>query len=110
MLPASLAERIAIKKILVALTKPGAECALHISIFCTRRPWRIFLNWRRRMLPDKRIRGPIYFVLCMATMLTSAMAQEAADFFRQNCVSCHTVGGGRLTGPDLKNVTQRKER
>jgi mono/diheme cytochrome c family protein len=36
--------------------------------------------------------------------------QEAADFFRQNCVSCHTVGGGRLTGPDLKNVTQRKER
>jgi mono/diheme cytochrome c family protein len=39
-----------------------------------------------------------------------ALAQEAADFFRQNCISCHTVGGGRLTGPDLKNVTQRKER
>ncbi|HZT29891.1 MAG TPA: c-type cytochrome [Bryobacteraceae bacterium] len=37
-------------------------------------------------------------------------AQEAADFFRQNCVSCHTVGGGRLTGPDLKNVTARKDR
>jgi mono/diheme cytochrome c family protein len=39
-----------------------------------------------------------------------APAQEAAEFFRQNCVSCHTVGGGRLTGPDLKDVGQRKDR
>ncbi len=41
---------------------------------------------------------------------TSLRAQEAADFFRQNCVSCHTIGGGRLTGPDLKDVTERKDR
>ncbi len=40
----------------------------------------------------------------------AAQAQEAADFFSKNCVSCHTVGGGRLTGPDLKNVTQRRDR
>lgn len=38
------------------------------------------------------------------------LAQEAADYFRTNCMSCHTIGGGRLTGPDLKNVTQRKDR
>ncbi len=37
-------------------------------------------------------------------------AQEAVVFFRDNCTSCHTIGGGRLTGPDLKNVTQRKDR
>lgn len=37
-------------------------------------------------------------------------AQDVASDFRQNCMSCHTVGGGRLTGPDLKNVGQRKER
>jgi mono/diheme cytochrome c family protein len=37
-------------------------------------------------------------------------AQEAADFFRQNCANCHTIGGGRLTGPDLKGVLERKER
>lgn len=40
----------------------------------------------------------------------SAMAQESADFFRTNCMSCHTIGGGRLTGPDLKNVSSRKDR
>lgn len=37
-------------------------------------------------------------------------AQDAADFYRHNCMSCHTIGGGRLTGPDLKNVTERKDR
>lgn len=40
----------------------------------------------------------------------SAIAQETPDYFRQNCISCHTIGGGRLVGPDLKNVTQRKDR
>ncbi len=52
-------------------------------------------------------------VLCFVLLLffsISAAAQDAADFFRQNCTSCHTVGGGRITGPDLKNVTQRKDR
>jgi mono/diheme cytochrome c family protein len=36
-------------------------------------------------------------------------AQETADFFKQNCTSCHTIGGGRLTGPDLKDVTKRRD-
>lgn len=37
-------------------------------------------------------------------------AQQAAQFFRQNCANCHTIGGGRLTGPDLKDVGKRKDR
>ena len=37
-------------------------------------------------------------------------AQETADYFRQNCISCHTIGGGRLVGPDLKDVTTRQDR
>lgn len=40
----------------------------------------------------------------------AASAQETSDFFRQNCMNCHTVGGGRLTGPDLKGVSERKDR
>jgi len=40
----------------------------------------------------------------------AAYSQESADLFRQNCQSCHTIGGGKLTGPDLKNVAQRKDR
>ncbi len=37
-------------------------------------------------------------------------AQQPADFFQQNCTSCHTIGGGRLTGPDLKDVAKQKDR
>lgn len=55
--------------------------------------------------------GPAFLigVLIVAAPL-GARAQEATDFFRENCTSCHTIGGGRLTGPDLKNVTQQKDR
>ena len=49
-------------------------------------------------------------ILFVAAFSGLAMAQEAADFFQQNCVSCHTIGGGRLTGPDLKGVEERRDR
>lgn len=39
----------------------------------------------------------------------AAAAQDAGGYFKQNCVSCHTIGGGRLTGPDLKDVTARRD-
>ncbi len=39
----------------------------------------------------------------------AARAQDATAYFKQNCVSCHTIGGGRLTGPDLKDVTARRD-
>jgi mono/diheme cytochrome c family protein len=48
--------------------------------------------------------------MCLLLLPAALAAQEAADYFRQNCVSCHTIGGGRLTGPDLKNVADRKDR
>lgn len=40
----------------------------------------------------------------------TAAGQVPAQYFRQNCASCHTIGGGRLTGPDLKGVTARRDR
>ncbi len=49
-------------------------------------------------------------VILSLTIAAGAQAQETAAFFKQNCFSCHTVGGGRLVGPDLKDVTQRKDR
>jgi mono/diheme cytochrome c family protein len=49
-------------------------------------------------------------VLALVLVTATASAQDAASDFRTNCMSCHTIGGGRLTGPDLKNVTQRKDK
>lgn len=67
---------------------------------------------RREHTSEPHRRGLFLFgaVFLACSLASVAHAQSAADFFRQNCASCHTIGGGRLTGPDLKDVTQRKDR
>jgi mono/diheme cytochrome c family protein len=49
-------------------------------------------------------------MLMVAASIAPLQGQDAATDFRQNCMSCHTIGGGRLTGPDLKDVSARKDR
>jgi len=62
------------------------------------------------------MRIPTTLVVLSALFAGEAAAQKQAPseetiaFFRNNCSSCHTIGGGRLTGPDLKNVTKRQKR
>ena len=48
-------------------------------------------------------------VLVLAS-LAEASAQDAAAYFKKSCTSCHTIGGGALTGPDLKDVTKRADK
>jgi mono/diheme cytochrome c family protein len=48
--------------------------------------------------------------LFLIALAAPAAAQEAEQFFKNNCAACHTIGSGRLTGPDLKGVTTRRER
>lgn len=53
------------------------------------------------------------FLIALVTSLgcpSLCHSQDSPDFFRQNCMNCHTIGGGRLTGPDLKDVSNRKDR
>jgi mono/diheme cytochrome c family protein len=38
-----------------------------------------------------------------------AVSEETIDFFQENCTSCHTIGGGRISGPDLKGATDRRD-
>jgi mono/diheme cytochrome c family protein len=41
----------------------------------------------------------------------SADANKGEQLYQQKiCHSCHTIGGGRLVGPDLKGVTAKRER
>ncbi|HET7214644.1 MAG TPA: c-type cytochrome [Terriglobia bacterium] len=35
--------------------------------------------------------------------------QDAEAFFKQNCAACHSIGGGKLLGPDLKGVTKARD-
>ncbi len=72
----------------------------------------------RRAVVGTRLRGggiplprlrPVLLVLFVAIAPAVGVAQDTPDYFRQNCVNCHTIGGGRLTGPDLKDVTKRRD-
>lgn len=56
-----------------------------------------------------RITAPAV-VIVVLLFPQSLRGQDAAPDYRQNCMSCHTIGGGRLTGPDLRNIDQRKDR
>lgn len=53
-------------------------------------------------------------LLALALPATAAAqdppSEESINFFKVNCASCHTIGGGRLTGPDLKDLSSRNER
>lgn len=35
---------------------------------------------------------------------------DGAKLFRQNCAACHTVGKGKLVGPDLMGATEKHDR
>ncbi|MFK5854908.1 MAG: c-type cytochrome [Bacteroidota bacterium] len=43
-----------------------------------------------------------------AFMLTNA--NEGEELFKKTCAPCHTVGGGRLVGPDLKNISEKRDK
>lgn len=46
----------------------------------------------------------------LALLLCSGAGHAAAaDDYRTNCFNCHTIGGGPLTGPDLKGIGERRD-
>jgi mono/diheme cytochrome c family protein len=48
-----------------------------------------------------------------AVAIAAPPAQSASDgeaIFREKCTACHTIGAGKLVGPDLKGVTTRRDK
>jgi cytochrome c2 len=47
-----------------------------------------------------------------ALHLAAPVQQDAAQgqqIFSQKCAGCHTIGGGKLVGPDLKDITKSRD-
>lgn len=57
-----------------------------------------------------RISSACAVLVLLLALAAPAQAQDAPTYFKQNCSSCHTIGAGRLAGPDLKNVHTRRDR
>ena len=47
----------------------------------------------------------VFFLVQLA-----GLAQDAAALYRQNCAACHSIGGGPRVGPDLKDISARRDR
>ena len=59
----------------------------------------------------------IYKLLCITVLivfysnqLISQPLNEEKALFEQKCAACHTIGKGRLVGPDLAGVNKRRSK
>lgn len=52
----------------------------------------------------------LLFTITAAASFDWQTAEQGQQIFTQKCASCHTVGGGKLVGPDLQGVTSLRER
>lgn len=55
---------------------------------------------------SERWRPPVWLLALI--LAPGLVAQEAEAQFRKQCMSCHTIGAGPKTGPDLKNLHARR--
>ncbi len=47
----------------------------------------------------------LYFVLPPTAFATTTDIEKGKEIFNAKCTPCHTIGGGRKVGPDLRGVT-----
>jgi len=60
---------------------------------------------------SRKILLSVLCILILALLANSVFAKDdAVTYYTNNCTACHTIGGGKLVGPDLKNVTDRRDR
>ena len=48
-------------------------------------------------------------IMSVMAFAGQAFAFEAEKYFKQNCASCHTIGGGDKIGPDLAGLSKRRK-
>jgi mono/diheme cytochrome c family protein len=56
-----------------------------------------------------RVTALLVLAICATGATTVAAQSQGGSLFTQTCVACHTIGGGRLIGPDLANVHYRRD-
>lgn len=48
-------------------------------------------------------------VLLLGSLPIASYSNDGEKLFKANCSVCHTIGKGKLVGPDLKDVTKRRD-
>ena len=55
---------------------------------------------------------PVLIILTIAAgpRPANASTEKGRQIFEEKCLKCHTIGEGRMVGPDLSGVTGRRDR
>ena len=67
-------------------------------------------------LKKHQIKDLVTFINNLGSALVTTPEREVKEtepgqaIFDQKCISCHSIGGGRIVGPDLKGVTEQRDR
>ncbi len=69
-----------------------------------RKLWKVLL-WTNVLLG-----GVLLFTSAAWATSLRQSAEEGERIFQQQCAGCHTIGGGRLVGPDLQGITSKRDR
>jgi cytochrome c551/c552 len=48
-------------------------------------------------------------VICLGLIKHGEAAETGQQIFQSKCTACHTIGKGKLVGPDLAGVASRRE-
>ncbi len=49
-----------------------------------------------------------HLLIVVSLLFHMDLLADGKQLFRQNCASCHTIGKGRMVGPDLEGVNTRR--
>jgi len=70
----------------------------------------LYPTWKSLILAGLVLIGVFMTADGMATASPMAQsAEEGKTIFQAKCSACHTVGGGKLVGPDLQGVTAQRD-
>jgi mono/diheme cytochrome c family protein len=59
---------------------------------------------------DMFLTGRLAVIVFTIFLTADIFAQDGAELYKRNCAACHSLGGGRLVGPDLAGVTKKADR
>ena len=58
---------------------------------------------------NKYFKTFLLFLILLITVNPHSFGQSGEELFKSKCSPCHTVGGGKLLGPDLKGITEKRK-